>query len=275
MKSDHLHCYVWCEHESPQVESISTGRGEIAFYSSACPTRENSGNEDSACAIEISDDHLILAVADGVGGGAAGSAASRCAVEQLARECFDTGQESGTNSPGFRGHILNAIEMANSEIQGWSLGSGTTLTIIELTGDHFRYFHAGDSGALLTSNRGMIRFATVGHGPVDQAVAIGFLNSAEAMVHEDRNLITNCLGNQDLKIEIGVSQPISARDTLLVASDGLFDNLTRQEIADIIRKGDLVEQTGQLVAEARKRMDNGQGKPDDLTLICFRNSGKE
>lgn len=273
MSSSHLHSYVWCEFDSDEVEIIDFPGGELAFFSRRCPTRQKTTNEDSACIVEVSEECRLLAVADGVGGGAAGHEASRCAVENLAKACF--GVPSATHeSQGLRGQVLDAIESANREILSWGVGSGTTLTAIELANDQFRYYHLGDSGALVTSNRGSLKFSTVGHAPVAQAVAIGMLDSEEALVHEDRNLISNCVGSREMKIELGIFRTISSRDTLLLATDGLYDNLSKLEIADLIRKGDLFEQTKRLVTTAKYRMATGHGKPDDITLICYRSKPK-
>lgn len=270
MDRSDLHCNVWCEYDSQEVEIVDFLGGKLAAFSSRCPTRETSPNEDSACVIEVAENRGVFAVADGVGGAARGNDASKRIIENLAEACFELELDEGHQLRGLRGEVIDAIEIANREILSWADGAGTTLTAIELDRNEFRYFHVGDSGAILTSNRGRIKFATVGHAPVAQAVAIGILDSEEALSHEDQNLITNCLGSRELKIEVGIFQPISSRDTLLIASDGLFDNLTSQEIAEIIRKGDLEEQTRQLTETALARMQSAEGKPDDLTVICWR-----
>jgi serine/threonine protein phosphatase PrpC len=77
-----------------------------------------------------------------------------------------------------------------------------------------------------------------------------------------------------MRIEIGAKLKLAPRDTLLLASDGLADNLHTDEIVARIRKGPLKRAVGRLVQEAHSRMDrstNGSPhKPDDLTLIAFR-----
>ena len=65
-----------------------------------------------------------------------------------------------------------------------------------------------------------------------------------------------------------------ARDTAVLASDGLLDNLRTDEIVERARRGDPVEAARSLVQEARRRMlepaDGVPSKPDDLTLALFR-----
>lgn len=224
--------------------------------------------------IEVAAGLGLLAVADGVGGAAAGNEASQRMIDHLVQHCVIPADSVEHPSRGLRAEILDAIEEANREILGWASGAGTTLTAVQFFDGHLRTFHVGDSSAMLVSNHGKIKFATVGHAPVAQAVDIGLLDEDEALAHEDRNLISNCLGSAEMKIEIGPPIAMAARDTLVVASDGLYDNLTREEIADAIRKGDLTEQTDMLAQCTGGRMKGSDSKepskPDDLTIICFR-----
>jgi protein phosphatase len=78
-----------------------------------------------------------------------------------------------------------------------------------------------------------------------------------------------------MHISIGISTTLAPRDTLVVASDGLFDNVHQGEIIDIIRKGKLKYCSDRLAEMARKRMCDQVTpfKPDDLTFILFRLSG--
>jgi serine/threonine protein phosphatase PrpC len=77
-------------------------------------------------------------------------------------------------------------------------------------------------------------------------------------------------------IEIGSALEMAARDTLLVASDGLFDNLHTEEIVGICRKGQLASACRVLRGRCRERMlepKEGQpSKPDDLSFILYRRS---
>ena len=64
------------------------------------------------------------------------------------------------------------------------------------------------------------------------------------------------------------------RDTLVLASDGLVDNLLPTEIVEFIRSGPLNVGLSKMVAEVSRRMANRNGsdpsKPDDLTVIAYR-----
>ena len=74
--------------------------------------------------------------------------------------------------------------------------------------------------------------------------------------------------------EIGPPLPLLPHDTLLLAIDGLTDNLHTQEIVDRIRAGPLAGVLGEVVAACADRMCNpsegAPSKPDDLACILFR-----
>ena len=100
------------------------------------------------------------------------------------------------------------------------------------------------------------------------------LGAAYALHHEERHLVSNFLGTSDMRIDIGASINLRPRDTVLVASDGLMDNVHLEEIIAHIRKGPADAGVDAVVELARKRMLSNNGKepskPDDLSLIVFR-----
>jgi serine/threonine protein phosphatase PrpC len=77
-----------------------------------------------------------------------------------------------------------------------------------------------------------------------------------------------------MRIEVGSQQPIAPRDTLLLASDGLSDNLRTEEIVALLRTGALDAACDRLAELARARMvapsEGEPSKPDDLTFVAFR-----
>ena len=106
------------------------------------------------------------------------------------------------------------------------------------------------------------------------AVEAGLMNEAEALHHEDRHLVSNTIGAPDMRIEVGPVVRLAPRDTVLLASDGLTDNLRGAEIVEIVRKGPLREAAARLANTAQRRMNTEResrpSKPDDLTFLLFR-----
>jgi serine/threonine protein phosphatase PrpC len=209
-------------------------------------------------------------VADGFGGQPAGDQASRLALAALA----DAVAEAVSSGAEMREGILNGFEQANQAVCGLGLGAATTLAVAEIEGRWVRTYHVGDSAILIVGQRGKIKLQTVSHSPVGLAIEAGWLEETEAMHHEDRHLVSNMVGSTDMRIEIGSVLQLRPRDTLLLASDGLFDNLHLQEIVQIIRKGPLDAAVRMLADECEGRMRTPRPgfpcKPDDVTSVVFR-----
>ena len=96
------------------------------------------------------------------------------------------------------------------------------------------------------------------------------------MYHEERHLVSNVIGTPDMRIEVGSALQLAPRDRLLLASDGLWDNLHMNEIVGTVRKGPLPQAALTLTdhCDARMHKEGEVGKtpskPDDLTLVLFR-----
>jgi len=103
---------------------------------------------------------------------------------------------------------------------------------------------------------------------------IELLDEIEAVHHEERNLVSNVLGTSEMRIDIGPAIELAPRDTLLLASDGLPDNLYMEEIVARVKAGPLWAAADTLIRDCRARMENPlQGRPshpDDLSFILYR-----
>lgn len=243
--------------------------GSAAVFSMRCPGKETP-NEDAVAIIPTGATSGVLAVADGLGGAPAGKQASYLAIRCLVHSVEEAVREAAEVRVG----ILNGFEAANDDVLALALGAATTLTVVEFDGVLVRHYHVGDSIVLLTGQRGKLKMQSIPHSPVGYAVEAGLLDETDAMHHEDRHVISNVIGSADMRIEVGSAIKIAPRDTLLLASDGLSDNLHIPEIVECVRKGPLAEVTADLARRARERMNlKGEGepsKPDDLTFALFR-----
>jgi serine/threonine protein phosphatase PrpC len=250
-------------------ELIAAAGGTACVVSQRCPDKPTP-NEDAAAVIACGDDAAVLIVADGLGGASQGEVAARLAIESLAREIA----AARTSGSQLRTAIIDGIERANAAVKELGVGAATTLAAVEISGRTIRPYHVGDSIILVAGGRGKLKLLTVAHSPVAYGVEAGLIDQAEAMHHEDRHLVSNFVGMSGMRIDIGPPLELAARDTLLIASDGLVDNLHLEEIVGGICRGRLERSAAQLAASSRERMlirqDGQPSKPDDLTLIAFR-----
>ena len=253
-------------HEA-DVQPIASG--VAAVYTARCPDKETS-NEDAAALITCGPQTGVMAVADGFGGQPAGEQAARRALQALAR-AVDRALETGGT---LRAGILDGFERANDAVTDLGVGAATTLVALEIDDRRARSYHVGDSTALVVGQRGKLKLQTVSHSPIGYIVEAGWLGEDEALHHEDRHIVSNMVGSPDMRIEIGPSLRLRPRDTVVLGSDGLFDNLPVQEIVELVRKGPLSKVAELLTAKCDRRMrspDQGQpSKPDDLAFILYR-----
>ncbi len=255
--------------EMPRGEIYPIAAGRAGVLSTRSPDK-TTPNEDAAALVPRNGHAGILVVADGMGGLPAGEQASSLAVRELLRRI----EEAPAEDPSLRVAILDGLERANRAVSELGVGAGTTMAIAEIQGRTVRPYHVGDSMILVVGQRGKIKLQTVSHSPVGYAVESGLLDETEAMNHADRHLVSNMLGAADMRIEVGSTIELARYDTLLLASDGLFDNLHLHEIVERIRKGPLEKVISILAEYCRDRMQGGRdgqpSKPDDLTFIAFR-----
>lgn len=255
--------------EAPAV--FPFGAGEVVVFTRPSPDREGP-NEDSAVLASLVLQRDVMAVADGAGGGPQGAKASALALEGLLHDL----ERAARAEVMLREAILSGFETANRMVTELGGGAGTTLAVVGLEGGAIRTYHVGDSAVLVVGQRGKRKLETVAHSPVGYAVEAGFLDEREAMHHEERHLVNNLLGGPEMRVEMSAKLRLAARDTLLIGSDGLFDNLHVDELVDLIRKGPLRKVAADLVERTSKRMldprDGAPSKQDDLTFILYRPS---
>ncbi len=246
--------------------------GQVAMFSRRSPDKEegkNESNEDAFALLPVSATAGVLAVADGCGGQFNGLEAAQRAINALADSVMNN------SSPELiRVSILDGFEAASRRVAELGSGAATTMIAVEINGGLIRTYHVGDSQAMLLGSRGKVKLQTRSHSPVGYAVEAGMLTEDAALGHADRHIVSNVIGSPESHIDIGLPRPLSPRDTLVIGSDGLYDNLTQSEIVELLRKGPLTTAVDAARSAVARRM-SGQDptapcKPDDFTLLVYR-----
>jgi serine/threonine protein phosphatase PrpC len=260
---------LYLQRDQEKVDTTDIGLGQVAAFSRASPAK-STPNEDASLVLAAGPETVVLAVADGVGGCRAGHVAARMAVQSLQESLARTGPSERT----VRAAILDGIELANQRILEQASGSASTLAVVEIDGRSVRPYHVGDSMILVIGGRGKIKYQTISHSPVGFAVEAGLLDEDQALHHEDRHVVSNFVGSQEMRIEVGPTLQLTPQDRVLLASDGLFDNLTIDEVVALARKGPLRRAVRELSRQVHQRMtcpaDGLPSKPDDTTILVYR-----
>ena len=243
--------------------------GAVGVFSARCPGVEGP-NEDAAVIIPFGESNGVLVVADGLGGGAAGHEASQLAITEMRKAVKAI---EGTDNL-LRTAIINGFECANEAVKALGVGAGTTLVALEIQRRTVRPYHVGDSMILVVGGRGRIKYQNIPHSPIGYGVESGLIDETDAMFHKDRHIVSNIIGSAEMHIEVGPSIELAQLDSVVLASDGLSDNLHADEIVAAVRKGSLAHAMKALAAQGGERMrDPAEGrpsKPDDLTFVVFR-----
>jgi PPM family protein phosphatase len=215
------------------------------------------GNEDSAYA----GPHL-LAVADGMGGHAAGEVASAATIATIAS------LDSDQSAPDLLPALANAVATANMRLQEMIMsdpateGMGTTLTALLWSDGHAALCHIGDSRAYLL-REGKFYQITHDHTLVQSLVDEGRITEDDVATHPQRSLLLRALDGRTLADPDLSSHETMPGDRYLICSDGLSGVVTEQTLHQALSSvRDPDKAALQLVELALKG-----GGPDNITCI--------
>jgi len=223
----------------------------------------------------IGERGALYLVADGMGGAAAGEVASEMAATSIYRYLIDTWQsDPHVNENTFATRLREAVELANLHIHNYARehpevrGMGTTATVAGIWRDRLYLAQIGDSRGYLVRN-GQARQLTRDQSLTQRLVDVGELTEEEAEASERRNIILQALG-PDVLVKVDVSwQTLQQGDVLVICSDGLSNQVRRDDIAKaIVDDPDVATVCHHLVALANER-----GGPDNITVVVARFDG--
>ncbi|MFJ3905225.1 Stp1/IreP family PP2C-type Ser/Thr phosphatase [Streptomyces sp. NPDC090025] len=215
------------------------------------------GNEDSGYA-----GPRLLAIADGMGGQAAGEVASSEVISTLVTLDDDVPSSDILTSLG------TAVQRANDQLRlmveedPQLEGMGTTLTALLWTGQRLGLVHVGDSRAYLLRD-GVLSQITQDHTWVQRLVDEGRITEEEATTHPQRSLLMRALGSGD-HVEPDLSiREVRAGDRYLVCSDGLSGVVSHQTLEETLASYQGPQETVQELIQLALR----GGGPDNITVI--------
>ncbi|MCY6959474.1 Stp1/IreP family PP2C-type Ser/Thr phosphatase [Clostridium brassicae] len=239
----------------------NNGKGTVGYLS------------DKGNVREINEDYLdfygneafqLCVVADGMGGHNAGEIASKMAVESCINYIkglyeIDDAVETLRNSIIYANEVVYSESKKNDKLNGM----GTTITACLLKGDHIVIANVGDSSCFIVDERGVEKI-TKDHSLVQQLIDDGSITEEEANNHPNKNIITRALGTKK-SVEIDIF--IRKRDEItkvILCTDGLTNEVNKDEMYDIILKNKNREACELLVELAKNK-----GGRDNISVLIF------
>ena len=200
----------------------------------------------------------ILAVADGMGGHAAGEVASSLVITTLYKNLTDEITENWMTSTILLGSRKIKEAISNDREKD---GMGTTLSLIATDGEKGIIAHVGDSRIYSFENDNLLQL-TQDHTYVQELVDRGEISVEEALVHPRRNLLMRAIdGARTIDIDI-IEVPLKIGQRFLACSDGLAGVISDVEIAESMQIEDLT-----LVVETLIQKALDAGAPDNVTVV--------
>lgn len=226
---------------------------------------ERSSNED-AVTIREYENFVLAAVADGMGGYAAGEVASATALSAL-----ESSLPAAVTKKDLPCILASAVDRANEAVyrRGHArkdyTDMGTTLVASVLIDDLVVTTNVGDSRAYVYSSKGLDRI-TKDHSLVQQYVELGIISPEESRTHPQRHVLTQAIGIEKTITPDSYDNHLEPCDILLLCSDGLTDSLDDDAITKhLAGTTDLQKIGNRLVAEAKEK-----GATDNISVVLVR-----
>jgi serine/threonine protein phosphatase PrpC len=225
------------------------------------------GNEDSAYLSP-----QLIAVADGMGGHAAGEVASRIAVQVLQR-LTPTLIAADIDEDSVSDLLMHSLHSIDAEIAAVAVeeiekrGMGTTLTALLVREKSIALLHVGDSRCYRLRG-GSLEQLSNDHTVIQELLDQGAISEAEAAEHPQRSMLTQALrGDGDVTPVLQVYEAKKG-DRFLLCSDGLSGVLTEKEIKIGLKKSEKDEAVKFLIDATYIN-----GAPDNVTVLIADISG--
>ncbi len=236
-------------------------------------------NEDSILTLttlsENNDGYLPLGlyiIADGMGGHKHGEIASSLAVHTIAHWIMGKVMlpllATTPSPPGdpIQEILEHSVQEAHRVISKEAPGSGTTLTVLLISGQQMSIAHVGDSRAYVIDPDGSMQVLTRDHSLVMRMLELGHLTEEEASIHPQRNVLYRALGQgEPFSPDISTS-PVPEAGHLLLCTDGLWGVVSQGEIIRIVKTAS----TPQIACQQLIDAANQAGGPDNISAILVR-----
>lgn len=220
-------------------------------------------NEDAYCYLS-KENRSLFAVADGLGGHRGGSIASQIAIDTIKTEF---GKWNGKGSERF---VTKAIQNANLAIYNTAqdhpelFSMQTTATVVALEKNGMAIGHVGDCRLYRVRN-GRVAVLTKDHSQAAELLRLHLISPEESQQHPGRHQLTRSVGSSlFLRVDL-IKEKADAGDTYLLCSDGLWSEVSDENIKEALTDNNIEKSLEELVGIVLNA-----GAPDNITGVLFR-----
>ncbi|MBR0295688.1 MAG: Stp1/IreP family PP2C-type Ser/Thr phosphatase [Bacilli bacterium] len=228
-------------------------------------------NDDRVIGLNNSKGNVLLVVCDGMGGAKKGDFAATIAITTV-QESFKNRKRGFLNRGAARYWLASAIRKANRRIYNEASkneemykGMGTTITALLIVRDYYVVAQVGDSRCYTISPRNN-QFIQI----TEDQTYVAYLYRTKAITEEEmathpkRHVLMNALGIYP-SLELDIKTGPYLNEPFLLCTDGLYNNVSKQDIELIFRGEDTVEQKiSTLIALA-----NANGGSDNIGIVLW------
>jgi len=227
-------------------------------------------NEDYFYIPENNENIQLYILADGMGGYNGGEIASNLAVNSLKSYITNNFNTIAHNGTEIKKLIKSAIEYANMVVcekgkeQQELAEMGTTLEVCLIYNNIAYIGHVGDS-RIYRINKNEYRLLTIDHSYVEKLIKDGTITKEESYNHPKKNMLLKAVGCSTFVEPDILEEPIKYGDIILMASDGLTNMLSDEEIYTYLMQ-DIQNADKNMIQRA-----NELGGYDNITVVIVEN----
>jgi PPM family protein phosphatase len=257
--------------------SISSTSEHLIFAQASDIGLVRTNNQDSSFSffstnrsVDERPDFGLFIVADGMGGHHDGEKASAITARVVAAHVLSNVYIPLMNSkpdddlPTLIETLTKAVEKANSEVLMNVPEGGTTVTAVAVINDLAYVAHVGDSRAYIITSEGSEQI-TRDHSLVQRLIELDHITEAEAPDHPQTHMLYRAIGqSENLEVDT-LTRRLPPDSRVLICSDGLWSQISKTELAEVVMPNSPQEACDKLIALA-----NARGGKDNITAIILK-----
>lgn len=260
MPSDNHFKYQLSQNEGTLQATLDIGSYKVSYFLMRSKAKDTL-NEDVLflCGSETS---FCLGVCDGAGGHPLGQKAALSASEEIIKRTYKADFKTLD--------FLSIIEAANERILDLKAGARSTLAMLSIDDDFLRLYNVGDSEVIYWNSVGREIYSNIPHSLVGYGVEAGLIDQKDSLDQPDRHIVTNLMGDAAIKIDATTKMELKAGHTILIGSDGVFDNLTHEQLKPFALASSFEEGFTALSKICEEQKAETWKKDDDTSFFLIR-----